>query len=91
MNVLNGLLDIRSAEMGTFRPKIEEFCPGEVFTLVKEIFAPETALARIDLSFTELPFDQFDEAQPAARISETPYGSDGVLPPKLKGDKTRFT
>ena len=91
MNILNGLLDLRSAEMGTFRPKIEVFDPRDVFTLVKEIFAPDAALARIELDFTELAAEAFDAAQPAARINETPYGSVAVLPPMLRGDKTRLT
>lgn len=74
MNILNGLLDLRSAEMGTFRPKLEVFDPREVFSLVQDIFAPDAALAQIKLDFSELPFEQFDAAQPAARINETPYG-----------------
>lgn len=91
MNILNGLLDLRSAEMGTFRPKFEVFDPRDVFTLVKEIFTPDAALARIELDFTELAPEAFDAAQPAARISETPYGSVAVLPRMLRGDKTRLT
>lgn len=91
INVVNGLLDHRSAEMGTFLPKVEVFPPADVFKLVMDIFGPETTLACIQITFTVLPLAHFERAKSPARISDVYSEVGAVMPAFLEGDRTRLT
>lgn len=75
LSVVNGLLDFRSIQQGTFVPKQDTFQPAKVFSLAMNMFKQEAASTGTTLTYTVVPMDQFWEAQPAARISQTPTES----------------
>lgn len=91
LNIVNGLLDFRNAQQGTFSKRIERFSPQKAIDLAMQIFKQEAAQSNTTLRFTVLPLVDFMKARSSAHILTTPLSTECKLPEKLSGDPVRMT
>ena len=90
LSVVNGLLDFRSIQQGTFTPKRDLFSPAKVFKLAIDMFRQEAAATGITLHLTVVQCEEFAAARSPACIAVTPTESTTDLPAFLQGDRTRL-